>query len=64
MQLTKADIKAIEAAASVKAVKRKSRTISLDEELFEKFQRRCQERDLAANRVLDMLIAMFLEATD
>lgn len=62
MQLTKADIKLIETAASAAGVRRKARNISLDDEQFEKFQEHCQERGLAPNKVIDLLIKLFLEA--
>lgn len=62
MNLTKADLKVIEKAAS--PVRRKARTISLDDEQFERFQKLCKERDWQPNRVLDMLILMFMEAAE
>jgi hypothetical protein len=64
MQLTKADLKLIEATASTKLARRKARNISLDDEQYERFQQKCQELELAPNKVLDVLIASFLEATD
>jgi hypothetical protein len=63
MQLTKSDLKLLETAASKKLARRKARNISLDDEQFEKFQQRCQELDLAPNKVLDLLIGSFLDAT-
>lgn len=62
MQLTKADLKMIETVASATGAKRKARTISLDDEQYERFQKYCQENNLASNKVLDMLISLFLEA--
>jgi hypothetical protein len=64
MQLTKADLKMIENVASAAGAKRKARTISLDDEQYERFQKYCQERDLAANKVLDVLIGLFLQAAE
>jgi hypothetical protein len=62
MQLSKADLKLIENMASAKGVRRKARNISLDDEQFEQFQTFCQEQGLAPNKVIDMLIGLFLEA--
>ncbi|HEY9664450.1 MAG TPA: hypothetical protein V6C65_38890 [Allocoleopsis sp.] len=64
MQLTKADIKMIEKNASVQGIRRKARNISLDDEQFERFQKYCQEKDLAPNKVIDMLIGLFLDAAE
>lgn len=63
MQLTKSDLKLIETEASVAGVRRKARNISLDDEQFERFQKLCQERELAPNKVIDLLIKLFLEAS-
>lgn len=62
MQLSKADLKLIENMASAKGVRRKARNISLDDEQFERLQQHCQEQGLAPNKVIDMLIKLYLEA--
>jgi hypothetical protein len=64
MQLTKTDLKMIQAVASATGAKRKARTISLDDEQYEKFQKYCQEQGLAANKVLDVLVGLFLESVE
>lgn len=64
MQITKADLKLIEAVAGLKPATRKARNISLDDGQFEAFQVRCEDLELAPNRVLDALIGLFLESTD
>lgn len=64
MQLTKADLKMIETVASTTGAKRKARTISLDDEQYEKFQKYCQDQGLASNKVLDVLIGLFLQAAE
>ncbi|MCX6127870.1 MAG: hypothetical protein NTX25_02255 [Proteobacteria bacterium] len=64
MQLSKADLKQIEAVASADNVRRKARNISLDDVQFERFQKYCQEQRLAPNKVLDTLIGLFLDAAE
>jgi hypothetical protein len=64
MQLTKADLKMIESVASAKGTKRAARTISLDDEQYEKFQKYCHDEGLAANKVLDVLIGLFLQSVE
>lgn len=64
MQLKKSDVKTIAALASINAKPRKARNISLDDEQYERFQAYCQENELAANKVIDQLIALFLDAAE
>ena len=60
MKLIKADLEAIRASAT--QIKRKNRTISLEDDQYEDFQKACYEDDLAANKVIDKLIKLYLDA--
>lgn len=60
MKLLKADLETIESTAT--EVERKNRTISLERDQYERFQKDCLMNDLSPNKVLDALIKLFLEA--